>query len=312
MDRTYTISQESFLSRIHRGIARKVPWYVWWLLPGLILLGVVTMPPFIWIIWMTFRKIFLSPTRPDIYVGVANYIQYFTDPEVYAAWGKMGKYVGGSIALQMGLGIGIAMLLNKSKHEDVLMAIYLVPLMFASVVTAYLYRVLLHSSYGLYHWLLVTFGIFSHRSPSLFGNPDTALWTMVMIDTWQWTPLVILIVLAGLKTVPRSIVEAARIDGAGKWRVFRDVIIPFTSPAILIALLLRFMDNVRFVDVILNTTMGGPADATKTISVYTYYLAFRQFDLGYGATVGFLLLLVVIFAALILTNVFRKYITAEG
>jgi len=307
----YTLSKENVFIRFYKAIVAKVPWYVWWILPGLILLIAVTMPPFIWIIWMTFYKIILSPTRPDIYIGGANYLQYFTDPEVLAAWKRMGIYVGSCMGLQMGIGIGMAMLMNKSKHEGLLMAIYLVPLMFAPVVTGYLFRVVMHSSYGIYHWLLQSLRIIPVGSASLFGNPNTTMWTVIMVDTWEWTPLVILIVLAGLKIVPQSVLEAARIDGANRWRVFKDITIPFISPAILIALLLRFMDNMRFTDKILSTTMGGPADATKTISVYTYYLSFRQFDLGYAATVGFLLLVVTIIAALILTNVFRKYIAPQ-
>lgn len=311
MNKAHALSKENVLIRFYKLVVGKLPWYWWWILPGLVLLVAVTVPPFIWIIRMSLYKIFLSPTRPDVYVGGANYLFYFSDPEVLAAWRRLGMYVISCMGLQMGIGIGMAMLMNKSKHENLLMAIYLVPLMFAPVVTGYLFRVVMHSSYGIYHWFLQSLRIIPVGSASLFGNPATTLWTVVMIDTWEWTPLVILVVLAGLKVVPESVVEAARIDGASKWRVFRDITIPFISPAILIALLLRFMDNIRFTDKILSTTMGGPADVTKTISIYTYYLSFRQFDLGYAATVGFLLLLVTIVAALVMTNVFRKFITPQ-
>jgi len=307
----YNAERENIFVRLYRVAVQKVPWYVWWISPGLAMLAFVTMPPFIWLIWMTFYKISLLPTEPDLYIGGANYIHMFTDPKVLEGWGRLGYYVVLSMALQMGIGIGMAMLMNKSKHEDLLMVIYLVPMMFAPVAVGYVWQVLMHSSYGIYHWLLETLRIIPPRSPSLFGDPRTALWMIIGMDTWEWTPLVIMIVLAGLKTVPKSVVEAARIDGASRWQVFRDVTIPFISPAVLIALLLRFMDNIRFTDKILSTTMGGPADATKTLSVYIYQVSFREFDLGYAATIGFSLLVVTIIISMILTNIFSKYLTAR-
>jgi len=299
------------MRRIHARIAAKVPWYVWWILPGVFILVCITMPPFIWIIWMSFYKIFLSPVRPDEFVGGLNYAAYFSDPTVLEGWRILGVYIGSCMGLQMAIGFGIALLVNRSKYEGLLLTLFLIPMMVAPVATGFLWRLILHSSYGMYHWLLMTVGLFGKGGGSLLSNPDTALWAIIMMDTWEWTPLIILIMAAGLKTVPKSVVEAARIDGATRFRIFTDVTLPFVSPALLIALLLRFMDNIRYITKIISTTGGGPADATKTISMYLYLLCFRQFDLGYGASVGFLLLAVTIVAAIVLTNVFTKYIGAK-
>lgn len=298
------------LQKVYERIVAKVPWYVWWIVPGSVILVCITMPPFIWMIRMSFYEIFLSPTRSDQFVGWLNYAKYFSDPDVLEGWRKLGIYIGSCMGLQMGIGFGIALLVNKSKYEGKLLTIFLIPMMVAPVATGFLWRLILHSSYGMYHWLLMSIGLVG-KGGSLLSNPGTALWAIIIMDTWEWTPLIILIAVAGLKTIPKQVVEAARIDGATKFQIFRDVTLPFVSPALLIAFLLRFMDNIRFITKIISTTGGGPADATKTISTYLYLLCFRQFDLGYGATMGFLLLIFTIITALVLTNVFTKHISAK-
>lgn len=298
------------LQKVYERIVAKVPWYVWWIAPGMVILVCITMPLFIWVIRMSFYEIPLSPTRPDQFVGWLNYAKYLSDPDVLEGWRKLGIYIGSCMSLQMGIGFGIALLVNKSKYEGQLLTLFLIPMMVAPVATGFLWRLLLHSSYGMYHWLLMSIGLIG-KGGSLLSNPDTALWAVIIMDTWEWTPLIILILVAGLKTIPKTVVEAAQIDGATKFQIFRDVTLPFVSPALLIAFLLRFMDNIRFITKIISTTGGGPADATKTIPMYLYLLCFRQFDLGYGATVGFLLLFITIITAMVLTNVFTKYIVAK-
>lgn len=291
-----------FLS--YRGVAERVPWYVWWLAPAFIILAGITIFPFFWLIYMSFMKIQLAPGKPNLFVAFGNWVDMFYDPSVLQGWGLLGQYVGVSMVLQMGLGIGIALLINNMKGEGVFSTVFLIPMMIAPVVVGHLWNLLLHSSYGIYSWFLKTLGIYAKGS--LLSDPGTALWAIVAMDTWEWTPLVMLIVLAGLKSVPQDTIEAAYMDGSNRFQTFFNVTLPYITPAIVIAFLLRFMDNMRFIDKILITTKGGPAEATKTLPMYLFLKTFRQFELGPGAVIGFTLLFVIIICGIIVSLTLLK------
>jgi len=297
------------LSSTYRGVVEGVPWYVWWLAPAFIILAVITIFPFFWLIHMSFMKIQLAPGKPNIFVGFTNWIEMFWDPSVPQGWSLLGRYVGVSMLLQMGLGIGIALLINNMKGEGFLSTVFLIPMMVAPVVVGHLWNLLFHSSYGIYSWLLKTLGIYAKGS--LLSDPKTALWAIVAMDTWEWTPLVMLIVLAGLKSVPRDTIEAAHMDGSNRLQTFFNVTLPYITPAIVIAFLLRFMDNMRFIDKILITTKGGPADATKTLPMYLFLKTFRQFEIGPASAIGFTLLFVIIICGIIVTLTLLKEGEAE-
>ena len=148
--------------------------------------------------------------------------------------------------------------------------------------------------YGFYGWVLRTLGIFSGN---LLGSAATALPTLILIDIWQWTPLIILIVSAGLASMPEDIIEASKIDGATYLQRLFRIVLPLISPIILIALLIRSMDAIRFFDTIALTTNGGPADTTKVVAIRLYETAFRFFHLGYAAAIGITMLIFTIVIA---------------
>ena len=289
---------------IFRAVVERVPWYVWWLAPAFIILAAITIFPFFWLIYMSFMKIQLAPGKPNIFVGFENWSALFADPSVPQGWGLLIQYVGVSLILQVGLGLGIALLINNMKGEGFFSTVFLIPMMVAPVVVGHLWNLLLNSSYGIYAWLLETLGIYS--AGSLLSNPKTALWAVVAMDTWEWTPLILIIALAGLKSVPRDTIEAAHMDGSNRLQTFFNVTLPYITPAIVVAFLLRFMDVMRFIDKILVTTKGGPAEATKTLPVYLFLKTFRQFNLGGSAAIGFTLLLAIILCGILVTNTLLK------
>jgi len=286
---------------LYQRIVERTPWYVWWLAPAVIILAGITLFPFFWMIYMSFMKVRLAPGLGDLFVGWDNWVRMFDDPSIYQGWWLQFQYVGVSMILQMGLGLGLALMLNQTKGGSALVMIFMIPMMVAPVVVGHLFNLLLNSSYGLYAWILNTLGLYAKGS--LLSNPDTALWTIVAMDTWEWTPLIILILLAGLKSVPQDTVEAAHVDGSNPIQVFFNVTLPYLAPSLLIAFLLRFMDCMRFIDKILITTRGGPAEATKTLPIYLYFKTFREFNISMGATIGFTLLVAIIVCALIATNI---------
>ena len=140
---------------------------------------------------------------------------------------------------------------------------------------------------------------------SILGRPETALYGIVIVDVWQWTPLITLITLAGLKRVPQDQLEASMVDGSSPIRNFFSVSLPNIFPFLLIAILLRFMDNFRFIDAILALTGGGPADSTKLLPVYLFDVSFKFFKLGRGGAIAFSLLVVTIILGMILVRIFE-------
>ncbi len=200
------------------------------------------------------------------------------------------------MTLQIGSGLLLAVILNRSRYEKILVTVFLMPMMMAPVVAGLVWYYLYNSTFGWYHWLMQSAGILGERS--ILGDPSTAMIGIVIVDTWQWTPLITLIVLAGLKRVPRDQLEANMVDGAGEIRNFFQITLPNIYPFLLIAILLRFMDNFRFIDHILVLTGGGPADSTKILPTYLFDVSFQFFKLGRGAAIALTLLAVTIILGL--------------
>jgi multiple sugar transport system permease protein len=162
----------------------------------------------------------------------------------------------------------------------------LLPMFAALAIVGLLGRFLTDSTFGLYAYVLRSLGF----SGDILGTPTGAFTAVVLMDVWEWTPLITLIALAGLSSVPQSVREAAAVDGARGWHTFRFIIFPAISNVLLVALLIRSMDAIRYFDIIWVTTNGGPADATKIVPVRLYETAFRFFDLGYAAAIGLAML----------------------
>jgi multiple sugar transport system permease protein len=197
----------------------------------------------------------------------------------------------------------LAVILNRSRIEKLLVTVFLMPMMMAPVIAGLVWFFVYNGTFGWYHWLLQSARILG--ATSILGSANTALIGIVIVDVWQWTPLIMLIVLAGLKRVPQDQLEANMVDGAGPVRNFFSIALPNLYPFLLIAILLRFMDNFRFIDAILVLTGGGPADATNILPVYLFDVSFQYFRLGRGAAIAFTLLVVTIILGMILVRIFE-------
>jgi multiple sugar transport system permease protein len=165
----------------------------------------------------------------------------------------------------------------------------LVPMMLPAVVVGVVWRLLLNPNYGPINSGLRSLGINSDLL-TWTASPKLAMLSVIVVDCWQWTPFMFLVLLAGLQAIPLEPYEAALIDGSNRWQTFRHITLPLLRPAILIALLLRTMDLLRVFDQIFILTEGGPGFATETLSLYIYRTAFRFFDFGYAAALSFVLL----------------------
>jgi multiple sugar transport system permease protein len=163
----------------------------------------------------------------------------------------------------------------------------LAPMLLPPVVVAVIWRLIFNPQFGVLNGMLRNFGLdTSHLTWS--SGEQSALPSVIAVDVWEWTPFMFLLISAGLQAIPQEPIEAAKVDGASSWRIFRDMILPLLKPTLFLAILLRTMDLVRIFDQIWILTQGGPGSATETVSLYIYRTAFRFFNFGYAAAMSFL------------------------
>lgn len=276
------------------------------LIPALVILLAITVYPFLYMMYMSTIEYSTLPQVPSKFVGLANWISMFTDVAVWRSWITTIIYFASALSLQLILGTLIALLIERTPIlKDFLVTILLSPMFVAPVLVGLLWRFLLHDSYGVYAYFLRSSGIL--EKVSVFGNTQTALPAVVLMDTWEWTPLVLIIVLSGLRALPSDILEAALVDGASYWQQLRYVTFPLLRPVLIVALLVRSMDLLRFIDHLMVTTAGGPADATKILAIRIYEHAFRFYRLGYASVLALTLL----FATILLGRVFINMLRVE-
>ncbi len=288
------------------------PWYerhlnYLLLAPTVLLLLALTIFPFFYAISLTF----LDTKGPEWkFIGLQNYQRLFDDmlnstSLFRAAFANTVVFTVSAVSLEFLLGLSLALLFNTYiGGRGFFRAILLIPMMLPPIVVAILFKLLYEPSFGVLNWFLRLVGF----SGLLWeASVSTALFSLIIIDIWEWTPFMFLILLAGLQAIPLDPYEAAAVDGASWWQIFWNVTFPLLKPAVLIALLLRIMDALRLFDQVFILTGGGPANATETLSLYIYKVAFRFSDLGYAAVVSFILLTITV----LLSHLFIRYLKSE-
>ncbi|WP_435155674.1 carbohydrate ABC transporter permease [Amycolatopsis sacchari] len=271
--------------------------------PGLLLLAVLSFVPLFTIIAMSFSRVHLLGGVVFENVGFTYWARLFSDIDVWAQWLRTIVYFVLTVGLELVLGVLLALCLWKVvRARNLVLTLLLLPMFVAPVIVGLLGRFLTDSTFGLYSWVL---GLFGYHG-DILGGSTSAFLAVAAMDIWEWTPLITLIVLAGLTSVPQSVREAASLDGANGWQSLRHVLLPSISGVLLVALLIRSMDAIRYFDIISVTTNGGPADATKTVPIRLYETAFRFFDFGYAAVIGLVMLVVTIVIARVFVRVLDK------
>ncbi len=245
-----------------------------------------------------------SPTR---FIGGANYVALATsDPLFWQSVRVTLVLFAVSLVLQLGAGTWIALLLYRAKRlPGALRSLLISPFIMPPVVVGMMWLVILDPSIGAANFLLEKIGL----PPSLWlASPQWVIPTVALIDTWQWTPYVALIVLGGLQSLPPNVFEAAQIDGTSRWRTFWRITLPMLGPTLVTAAILRSVDLLRFFDIIYITTQGGPGDASTTLNIYGFRQGFEFFELGYAAAIMVSLSAIVLGAVLTMMRARRHFI----
>ncbi len=275
------------------------------LVPALLLLLLILVGPFGYMVWTSLTDLSFSlPDRDGNFVGFDNFRRLMRDPIFWHSFQLTLSFVFGAVAIQFVLGFALALLFHHQlKRQGIVLTLFLIPMMLAPVAIGLIWKLLLQGDFGMLTYYLRAAGIIDVRT-ALLSDPGLVLFTIMLIDVWQWTPFVALVLLAGLMSLPREPYEAAVMDGARSWQVFRDVTLPMLRPIIALVILLRAIDAFKEFDKVFILTGGGPGIATELLSIYTYRVSFRDWDLGYGAAIAFMVYLVV----LIMCSVFYKAI----
>ena len=255
------------------------------LLPAMAALAAVSVYPVLQGFWLSFRNTSLI-FRTDKFVGLGNYIALAGNDKFWNAWRNTIEFMVASTALETMLGLGMALVLYEAfSGRGLVRAAMLIPWAIPTVVTSKMFGWLFDGQNGIVNYLLRTAGIIRDNI-DWYGSTDHAMVTIVIADVWKTTPFMALLLLAGLQTIPKSLMEASTIDGASAWQRFWLIRLPLLLPTLLIAAMFRTLDAFRIFDLVYVLTGGGPADSTEVLSTLTYKTLFSTLQFGVGSAMS--------------------------
>ncbi len=267
-------------------------------LPALVLLLSVSIYPLLRTLGLAFSSLELTISPVETFVGLNNFAKAFGDMRFWNALRNTLILVTVGVAIQFVLGTVLAVLLSEIRFTRMIWLIaLLLPVMIAPVVSGFQFRVIYNDTFGPLNYLIRALSGGAVAAPPWLADTRTALLTIMITDVWQWTPFMMLLMLAGLESIPVELTEAAQVDGAGYWDIFWRIKMPMLLPVIVIGLLIRVMDTFKTFDLVFLLTGGGPGSSTETIAYYTYLNGFRFFSMGYTAAIAFIQLIIIIVIA---------------
>jgi multiple sugar transport system permease protein len=238
------------------------------------------------------------------FVGVNNYISVFTDQTFWKTLLNTIVIVLAAVALEYFLALLLAVNINKLLRGKKLIRIsMLLPMLLAPVVIGFMWKMLFNESYGPINQILEGIGL---PGVPWISQSGFALFSVILVDVWEWTPLISLILLAGLQSLPKEPFESARVDGAGEWRIFRDLTFKMLMPASVVAIMLRSIETFKIFDTIYVITAGGPGISTMSTTMYAYQVGMRNMQLGRAAAMCIIMLLIVLVSATIFNKLSKK------
>ncbi|MCW5709166.1 sugar ABC transporter permease [Shinella sp.] len=270
------------------------------LAPTMIIMTIVGLYPLLHSLYISLTN--YNPTFGTSYafIGFANYARAFGDGQFWYSVGLTLAFTAISVALSLTLAVLLALLFNQNRLGFVVLRTFLlIPMLITPIAVGITWRTMMMPDLGVLNYLLSLIGV-GHLSWA--SSPSSALASVVLVDVWQWTPFMFIIIFAGLRSLPKSPFEAAAIDGAGHLATFMNVTLPMLKPVIVIATLLRIVDAFRTYDTVYIITRGGPDFATDLLSVYLQRVNFRIFDLGYGSALSWIALVIVLVVVLVFVN----------
>jgi multiple sugar transport system permease protein len=274
--------------------------FIW---PTLILLILWNIFPLFYSLYLSFTKYSVIVKEPPKWIGFQNYVYLLQNEHIWTYFATTGRFALATVGLQALIGFGLAMLLHeKFRGSGLVTTLILIPMMLSPVVVGKFWQMIYNPTFGPFNYLLF---FPAGRGPDWLASPQLALWAVVIVDVWMWSPFVMLLCMSGLNAIPAYLYEAAAIDRASSWFQFWRITLPQVAPLLLIAILFRTIEAFKQFDVVMGLTGGGPGDATELIAVNLYRIAFLgQFNTGRSSALAYMVLIVII----AVSNLYIRYL----
>jgi multiple sugar transport system permease protein len=272
--------------------------------------GSVIVFPWAFTVWMSLQEWTVGGARR--FTGLSNYMRLVSDERFLTSVGHTLVYTFLAVVLPLIFGTFAALIFNsRLPFRGVLRGVFVMPMMATPVAVALVWTMMFHPQLGVLNYLLSLIGI---GPQAWVFNPSTVIPSLVLVETWQWTPLVMLIVLGGLAAIPIEPYESAAIDGANVLQRFRYITLPMIAPFLMVAVIIRTIDALKSFDIIYAITQGGPGTASETINLYLYSVAFAYYDVGYGSAIAVVFFAIVIALSLLMLHLRQrtKWIDIQG
>ena len=270
--------------------------YMLFVVPAVAVMMAVIIFPWLFTFFMSVHDWRIGQAKT--FVGLDNYLKLVNDERFRDSVWRTLVFTALSVILPVVLGVASALVFHREfPLRGLLRGVFIMPMMATPVAVALVWTMMFHPQLGVLNYLLSLVGI----PPSLWVfDQATVIPSLVLVETWQWTPLVMLIVLGGLASLPTEPYESALIDGATPWQMFRNITFPLVLPFIMVATIIRTIDAVKAFDTIFVITLGGPGTASETINLYLYTVAFAFYDIGYASAMVVVFMVVIMALCLIL------------
>ena len=274
-------------ARRRKALRRINPYF--YILPGIVYIVATTIVPLTYSLRTSLTEHRGAFGGAPEFVGLANYFSIFGDDSFWHSVKVTLVYTGATVILEMVIGTALALVLIRLRRGRKLSRIlFVIPFSLPPVVVGLMYLLILDRGNGILNYLLGLVGV---EPVSWLGEPSVALWTIISVDIWQWTPFVIISALAALESMPGDVLEAGIVDGASPRQLLRWIILPLIKPVLLVVALTRALTSLKVFDIVFVLTGGGPGRATETLSYNIYVDAFQRFDFGRGAALSWILIL---------------------
>lgn len=260
--------------------------------PAFLLVLTITLFPLIYALVVSFQTIRIVPPVPPRFVGFDNYTEILSSARFWGSIQVTAVIVFLSVGLQYVLGFALALTLHHNVPGAALYRVsFLLPMFLAPVSVALIARMLFHPVLGPVNEFFTLFGL---ENLPFLTSPSFAIATLITVEVWQWTPFVVLLMLAGLQGLPTEVFEAARVDNISAWRRFRDLTFPMLLPLSVAVVFIRLIEGFKIIDTVFVLTGGGPGISTETLTLFAYNEGFKKFNIGMTSALSFLFLIVVI------------------
>jgi multiple sugar transport system permease protein len=282
------------LARRVRGLSdRAIAWL--FIAPTIVLLLAINIFPLLWTTYLSFTNFRANRPNADVqWVGLQNYQRILSNPEIWETMQATAHFLFWTLVLQVLIGFALAWLINqKFRGNDLWTTIIVLPMMLSPAVVGNFWTFLYQPQIGIFNYAVSFFTGADPASFSMIGDVHLAPWAIVIVDTWMWTPFVMLICLAGLRSIPPSIYEAAECDRASKWRQFWTITVPMVLPFLMLAVLFRGIENFKMFDLVVQLTGGGPGSATEVTSINLKREAFEKWRTGFSSAYAVILFVTV-------------------